>query len=289
MRTTTIASGRAPAECNFSVGGQYCENTCISSNEEKKEMSDEERNCAEAKCPIQFGSCSTDTESCGKCLDDSSLSFCTSNDKFISLSSCMQCSCSSSENDPKCQTNRDDDNLKCSAQQTLQGMKSLSMYSECSKIDDELALVKEWDENQFGKLDQFEECAHNFAKSKAGSAMACMSILASIVRTNEQSEDNPAILSIAQQLYSDPESLCECTSSTNKMCPDCTKFLKFKTLLHETLDACNAVDEVDCDSWEEFSSPCQNNLRAKFGSIDFSQAQQCKHSFNFFGFYSFNY
>jgi len=41
------------------------------------------------------------------------------------------------------------------------------------------------------------------------------------------------------------------------------------------LDACQALDEIDCAAWEEFSRPCKQNLIGKFESVDFSDRDQC--------------
>lgn len=59
------------------------------------------------------------------------------------------------------------------------------------------------------------------------------------------------------------------------MCPMCPSFQKFKTLLFESMDACKALDEIDCDAWAEFWQPCKNNLESKFQSSDFSTKEQC--------------
>lgn len=60
------------------------------------------------------------------------------------------------------------------------------------------------------------------------------------------------------------------------MCPMCPSFQKFKTLLFEAMDACKALDEIDCDAWAEFWQPCKSNLQAQFGSSDFSSKDQCE-------------
>ena len=60
-------------------------------------------------------------------------------------------------------------------------------------------------------------------------------------------------------------------------CPLCAGFIHVKTLLYESLDACQSLDEVDCDAWTEFHKPCKNNLIEKFGSVDFSNNEACKY------------
>jgi len=174
--------------------------------------------------------------------------------------------------------------FKCTSEQTTMGTTALAKYTTCTNVDQTLAIIKHWDEDRFGRLDEFEACAHSFAKDGKGKALDCMNILASIVRDpepqNEDELDNGAVETIANMLYTDPEGICDCTVEANKICPDCDKFSHFKILMHETLDACNSVDEVDCASWEEFATPCKEKLHAAFGSVDFSQEKQCAYVAN---------
>ena len=57
----------------------------------------------------------------------------------------------------------------------------------------------------------------------------------------------------------------------------CEDFANFKTLLYESVDACNSLDEIDCDSWKEYYSLCKPKLLAAFDRIDFSQPAQCEY------------
>jgi hypothetical protein len=87
--------------------------------------------------------------------------------------------------------------------------------------------------------------------------------------------DNPdtpleAIAALADLLYNQPESFCQCTEDTNADTPLCPSFHNFKTLMFETLDACTSLDEIDCDAWAEFFPPCQTNFQAKYSSTGFS-------------------
>jgi hypothetical protein len=84
-----------------------------------------------------------------------------------------------------------------------------------------------------------------------------------------------AVMALAKSLYQQPESFCNCTLSASDKCPFCQSFVNFKTLLYESLDACQALDEIDCDAWSEFSTPCKANLEAQYTTIDFSKAEQC--------------
>jgi len=42
------------------------------------------------------------------------------------------------------------------------------------------------------------------------------------------------------------------------------------------MDACKALDEIDCDAWKEYWSPCKQNLQKQFESSDFSTKEQCE-------------
>ena len=63
----------------------------------------------------------------------------------------------------------------------------------------------------------------------------------------------------------------------NSLTPLCSSFTNFKTLLYESVDACKSLDQIDCAAWEEFYTPCKENLIAKFASIDFENVNQCEY------------
>lgn len=65
------------------------------------------------------------------------------------------------------------------------------------------------------------------------------------------------------------------TKRASADCPLCSSFIHVKTLLFESLDACKSLDEIDCDAWTEFQTPCKNNIVKEFGSVDFSSDDQC--------------
>ena len=46
--------------------------------------------------------------------------------------------------------------------------------------------------------------------------------------------------------------------------------------LYESIDACTALDEIDCDAWDEFHIPCQFSIKSRFGAIDFTNRAQCE-------------
>ena len=63
----------------------------------------------------------------------------------------------------------------------------------------------------------------------------------------------------------------------NTLTPLCSSFTNFKTLLYESVDACKSLDQIDCAAWEEFYTPCKENLLGKFDSIDFENVNQCEY------------
>ena len=65
---------------------------------------------------------------------------------------------------------------------------------------------------------------------------------------------------IASKLYYMPEEMCQCSEEAFTAVPNCNTFSRFKVLVHETLDACTSLDEVDCDAWMEFSEKCEPNV-----------------------------
>ena len=66
------------------------------------------------------------------------------------------------------------------------------------------------------------------------------------------------------------------SSKSSADCPMCPSFMRFKTLLYESLDACKALDEIDCDAWSEFYPKCKTNLETQFQQVDFRNKAQCK-------------
>lgn len=151
------------------------------------------------------------------------------------------------------------------------------LYSSCTDIDKATALVTEWDENNFGELDNFEVCAHEFNEKSGTSAMTamdCMRILDKIV--NEPDKERSDIYDLALGLYTRAEDFCDCTLQASQVAPSCDSFIHFKTLLHETLDACQALDEIDCAAWSQFYRPCKETFFNKFKKLDFNKNKdQC--------------
>ena len=156
-------------------------------------------------------------------------------------------------------------------------------FSKCSNMDQMSELVTKFDNENFGALDSFETCAHSFADDEnhgGHTALGCLKILHNAI-TNPIVKDNPdapkeAIMALAEHIYTDGENFCDCAKKSSEDCPLCPSFMNFKTLLYEAMDACKALDEIDCDSWNEYWRPCQDNLNEKFGKTDFSTHEQCK-------------
>jgi len=329
-----LAAGGFPTDCTVPLGGAVadCENTCDSKRPDTeigdpnyKSYKDMEA-CIEKKCLIQVGNCARD-DSCSECMQESSPDYCFANDNFDVLIDCTMCSCTE-ERPAYCDAKTTgsaaatgsnaashEGNMKvkpaepisgsitggtriCGPEQTLSGTGALVKYAECAHVDQMMAMVTEFDNDNFGMLDVFEDCAHTYNHEPAHGgkkALDCMNILHSLIidddlegggvaphSTNAKGEKLPqniarAVSGLAQSLYHDAESFCDCTSSVNSLTPLCSSFTNFKTLLYESVDACKSLDQIDCAAWEEFYTPCKENLIAKFASIDFENVNQCEY------------
>jgi hypothetical protein len=181
---------------------------------------------------------------------------------------------------------KDNDNAKpqaCTPKEIMAGTKSVMSYSECANVDEIGAMITDFDQNNFGQLDAFETCAHSFTDEDnhgGHTALGCMQILYNAM-TNPTVKDNSdapkeAISALAKDLYQNAEVFCGCSKDASEQCPLCPSFKSFKTLLFESLDACQALDEIDCDAWSEFWKPCKENLESEFSKSDFKSKEQCK-------------
>lgn len=299
-----IAFGGAPQDCEFAVGTDACKNSCTgreySPYDEERLSYDKLLSCIADKCMIQLGICKEDAN-CLPCLTDETPEYCRTNDNYNNLVDCTLCSCVSKKPD-YCATKKsgmvdpgdkvdpgnpademkpdkkDSNTGECNSDQTLSGSSAVLKYSTCTDISQTTALVSDWNEDNFGPLDEFEACAHSYKNDYAHGgkkALECMRILQSIA-TEPDTNLREDISALANSLYSDPEHFCDCTAEANKLCPSCNSFNHFKTLLHETLDACMALDEIDCASWEEFYQPCRQNIFDQFGiMVNFNNKAQC--------------
>jgi len=136
-------------------------------------------------------------------------------------------------------------------------------------------MISDWDDSHFGALDNFEDCSHVFSTqyAKGGkTALDCMRILKSILDSNTEKQ---AVKDIATDLYTKGEDFCNCASEAHKKTPPCKDFMHFKILLWESLDACVALDEIDCSAWSEFYEPCKSKMLDKFSNLNFNNKEQC--------------
>ena len=295
-----LAYGGAPMDCEFSIGANTCENTCTGISEKSYDATrtsyDKLFSCISDTCMVQLGICKGD-EDCLPCLDDKTPEYCRTNDNYNSLVDCTLCNCVPKKPDYCAEKKtssmlvprkkpieierpeeKESNSGACNPEQTLQGSSAVLQYSTCSDIEQGKALIMNWDENNFGPLDEFESCSHTFKNDYAHGgkkALDCMRILETIANEHDV-ELREDIWSIANSLYHEAEKFCECASQSNDLCPSCDSFNHFKILLHESLDACMALDEIDCAAWAEFYQPCKDNMYDKFGKIDFDNKAQCK-------------
>lgn len=168
----------------------------------------------------------------------------------------------------------------------MKGSEAVLTFGGCTNFDQVSILVHNYDSNKFGLLDQFESCAHGFNASpdhQGHTALGCMQILVNAMNGADENADEEegemaeAIAALAGLLYRNAGDFCECSAKASADCPLCSSFIHVKTLLYESLDACKSLDEIDCDAWTEFQSPCKTNIVKEFGSVDFSSDDTCKY------------
>jgi hypothetical protein len=285
--------------------------------------------CIEKKCLIQAGVCTQDA-TCISCMSEDTPDYCFANDNFNALIDCSMCSCttnrpsycdaktssaSSSGSISGSSAASHEGNIKpaagtasgaatsgsatggtavCGPEQTIKGTQALIKFADCANLDQLMAMVTEFDNDNFGMLDLFEECAHTYENQPlhgGKNALDCMKILHNIILDDDHTENtamakgangevlnekvSTAISALAHHLYNDAESFCNCAADVNKEAPTCNSFINFKTLLYESVDACKSLDAIDCAAWEEFYTPCKKNLMQMFDKIDFDDQEQC--------------
>jgi hypothetical protein len=197
-----IASGGAPMDCEFPVSGAHCENTCTgrsnvdAQEDEKYHTWHKMANCIQDKCILQLGLCENDLV-CSSCVGDNNTpAYCLASDLFNALGLCTECNCvEDTDNGQKkefCQQksrerheneqdtwNGSDQNTEnspssskrvraCSSEDFQSGLKSLNEYAECSGVDTMSALLTNFDLDNFGMLDAFEDCSSKYAVRKVG-------------------------------------------------------------------------------------------------------------------------
>uniref|UniRef100_A0A7S2YR92 Uncharacterized protein n=1 Tax=Entomoneis paludosa TaxID=265537 RepID=A0A7S2YR92_9STRA len=209
-------------------------------------------------------------------------------DTFNDLVDCSLCGCTDESKMDFCM-DRDneeerDANSPCSPSQTLAGGTAIIEFSQCTKFDEIAMLMVEFDQNNFGDLDTFEACAKDYRDTPnhgGRTAMSCLRILVNAIDGATQvTKMDPllteAISALAGFLYHNGEGFCDCAVKANEECPICPSFHNFKTLLYESVNACESLDIIDCDAWSEFYNPCKNALTSKYTNIDFSKQEQCQ-------------
>jgi hypothetical protein len=279
--------------CEFPVAGDDCENTCTGRPNVDPTKDPDYRtfkdlyNCMSDKCIVQMKKCEGDP-SCKRCFEEDAPDFCFTLDSFDAVIDCAMCSCTDKAGSEYCATGGSDKKpiapddsderkpVPCTAAETIAGSNAVIKFSQCTEFDEVGMMIKDFDNNNFGQLDAFEACAHSFAKDEdhgGRTALGCMQILSNAMTTpvsDKGRSDAPkeAIMALAKKLYHDAESFCDCAKDSSEACPQCPSFHNFKTLLFESLDACKALDEIDCDAWSEFYYPCKVNLEKNFNKID---------------------
>lgn len=240
-----------------------------------------------------MGACNEDP-SCKDCFAEDAPDYCFGVDTFVAVVDCTVCSCTDKAESDFCDQKEgpgavtppppDADNSKpkdCTPKETMAGASAIMDFSKCSDLDEVGILITDFDQNNFGMLDSFETCAHSFRDDDnhgGHTALGCMQILKNAVTNPIVDNKNApveAISALARNLYDHGESFCECTRTASDACPLCPSFMSFKTILYESLDACQSLDAIDCAAWNEFSKPCQDNLQGMFGTSDLSTKDQC--------------
>jgi cell division septation protein DedD len=221
-------------------------------------------------------------------------------DTFNAVTDCSVCKCTENKNEAFCsqkaapgivvnppdKRGKDTQPSQCTPKETLDGGAAVMEFAKCSDFDSVGMMVTDFNQNEFGDLDSFESCAHKFNDNEdhaSLTALGCLQILVKAMNANsddgkgDDSQPTEAIAALAGLLYRDGESFCDCAKKASDDAPLCPSFLHFKTLLYESLDACLALDEIDCDAWSEFQQPCRNNMKEKYGNIDFTKEEQCQY------------
>jgi len=283
-----LASGGAPMVCEFPVNGISCENTCkgvpdaknVAIDKSYESFSDLET-CRNSECVLEKTFCDKDT-SCKDCLVEDVPVFCYTNDIFKKLASCVTDNCvkkSEKKATKKEQEQKDTGDFRqCTSSDVIDGLQSTEQYTQCAGIEqDEMKALfsKSLYEDSFGALDAFENCAHEWSNDEfhgGKTALECMGILANAIddpsnNGSYQLDDvtTKAVSKLAEKIYNDADNFCECSSKSSSKCPPCEAFKNYKTLLYESLNACQSLDAIDCAAWDLFYDTCKINFEKKFG------------------------
>ena len=292
----TVASGGGAIQCDFPVSGGTCTNTCQGKNNKDPSVDPEYKDfkdmyhCIDEKCAIQSEHCHEDP-ACIKCVEDDIPDSCYSINSFTAVTDCTICKCSGLKDNAFCEKKSfPDDGVvpdakkdsapakPCSPHETSEGGAAVIKFSQCMKDFDETSmLLTDFDQNHFGGLDDFEACAHSYNNRPDHGdkkALDCVQILVDTMVPVDNAP-NKAVAKLAKLLYNDGETFCNCAKTASDDAPLCPSFYNFKTLLYESLDACRALDEIDCDAWGLFHEGCSSKFTAKFGSLDVTSRDHC--------------
>lgn len=298
----SIAGGAAPGDCDFSVAGEVCSKTCENAKPNIDPSKDPEYkdfkdlySCIEKKCVIQLGACDRNEE-CQRCFSKDAPDYCYGIDTFVAIIDCTMCSCTEKAGSEFCTSKSgpgqvtppipkgdDENNVKqCTPKETMDGTSAIMDYASCVNLDSVSLLITDFDQNNFGQLDSFETCAHSYRDEDnhgGRTALSCMQILKNAMTnpTVDDKKDAPkeAISALAANLYDHAGTFCDCSKKASDACPLCPSFMNFKTILYESIDACQSLDAIDCDSWNEFWRPCKENLESEFQTSEFTNKDQC--------------
>lgn len=298
-----IAGGGAPMSCDFSTGnGEACVTTCFGRPDVDPTTDPDYKDykqiykCIEKACVIQVGACEKDPN-CVDCLADEVDEQCHSVPTFNAVLDCTMCQCTDKKGTDFCINRaspgivipgkgKEQKTQDCTPGEILKGGTAVMEFTKCTNFDSIGIMVTDFDQNNFGDLDLFEACAHGYEdKSDHGgkSALECLQILVDAKNGNMRDEtsgtvDADTVSALARFIYDDGESFCDCSKRASEDCPLCPSFKHFKTLLYESLDACMALDEIDCPAWLEFYEGCKTKIEDAFGSIDFKgKPEQCNY------------
>lgn len=228
-------------------------------------------------------------------VDADAPGYCYGLDEFVAVIDCTMCSCTDKTMSDFCSTKTGpgqvtppmppaDKNIvkECTPKETIDGTKAITDYSKCANLDSVSLLITDFDQNNFGQLDSFETCAHSFRDEEnhgGRTALSCMQILKNAITNptvdGDKKAPSEAISALASNLYDHGSQFCDCSKKASDACPLCPSFMNFKTILYESIDACESLDAIDCDSWNEFWLPCKNNLETQFKKLDFTDKDQC--------------
>ena len=103
----------------------------------------------------------------------------------------------------------------------MKGSEAVLTFGGCTNFDQISLLVKNYDSNKFGLLDQFESCSHGFSASPdhgGHTALGCMQILVNAMNGASEEDDGAdgemadSIAALAELLYHNAGDFCECAS-----------------------------------------------------------------------------